>query len=202
MINLDELIYSYRYIKGMVRRVEKELDDNYDNLSNPEIYNKESDLHGLNKTMEELSRKISTIKKNAIKADLVKATITTSNIDTFIFDKSIRHDNNIVELKTRVIGRFTFNINGNEIVKEGEYLLSFNDDYIESGKVFISIKNDTNYIVTIPENTRWFFIDDVAKDKAEEFRNNIKEQKIATLFSTPNYFLVKILTIIIINIYL
>lgn len=175
MINLDELIYSYKYIKGMVRRVEKDLDDNYGNLSNPEIYNKESDLHGLNKTMEELFRKISVIKKNAIKADLVKATITTNNIDTFIFDKSIRHDNNIVELKTRVIGRFTFNINGNEVVKEGEYLLSFNDDYIESGKVFISIKNDTNYIVTIPEDTRWFFIDDVAKDKAEEFRNNIKE---------------------------
>ena len=173
MINLNELIYSYRYIKGMVRRVEKELDDNYDNLSNPEIYNKESDLHGLNKTMEELYRKISVIKKNAIKADLVKATITTSNIDTFIFDKNIRHDNNIVELKSKVIGRFTFNILGAEIVKEGEYLLSFSDNYIESGEVFISIKNDTNYIVTIPEDTRWFFIDDVDKDKAKEFRNNI-----------------------------
>lgn len=175
MINLDELIYSYKYIKGMVKRVERELDDNYGNLSNPEIHNKESDLHGLHKTMEELSRKISVIKKKAIKADLVKATITTNNIDTFIFDKSIRHDNNIVELKNRVIGRFTFNILGAEIVKEGEYLLSFDDDYIKSGKVFISIKNDTNYIVTIPEDTRWFFIDDVAKDKAEEFRNNIKE---------------------------
>lgn len=173
MINLDELIYSYRYVKGMINRIEKDLDDNYDNLSTPEIHNKESDLHGLNKTMEELSKKISVIKKNAIKADLVKATITTNKIDTFIFDKSIRHDNNIVELKNRVIGRFTFNINGNEIVREGEYLLSFNDDYIESGKVFISIKNDTNYIVTIPEDTRWFFIDNVAKDKAREFRNNI-----------------------------
>ena len=145
MINLDELIYSYRYIKGMVRRVEKDLDDNHDNLSTTEIYSKE--------------------------ADLVKATITKNNIDTFIFDKSIRHDNNIVELKNKVIGRFTFNINGNEVVREDEYLLSFNDDYIESGKVFISIKNDTNYIVTIPEDTRWFFIDDVDKDKAEEFRN-------------------------------
>ena len=171
MINLDELIYSYRYIKEMIRRVERELDDNYGNLSTPEIYNKQSDLHGLYKTMEELSKKINVVKKNAIKADLVKATITTNKIDTFIFDKSIRHDNNIVELKNRVIGRFTFNINGNEVVREGEYLLSFNDDYIESGKVFISIKNDTNYIVTIPEDTRWFFIDDVAKDKAEEFRN-------------------------------
>ena len=173
MINLDELIYSYKYIKGMVRRIEKELDDNYDNLSTPEIHNKESDLHGLNKTMGELYKKISVIKKNAIKADLVKATITKNNIDTFIFDKSIRHDNNIVELKTRLIGRFTFNINGNEIVKEGEYLLSFNDDYIKSGEVFISIKNDTNYIVTIPEDTRWFFIDNVDKDKAREFRDNI-----------------------------
>ena len=173
MINLDELIYSCKYIKGMIRRVEKDLDDNYGNLSTPEIYNKESDLNGLYKTMEELSKKINVIKKNAIKADLVKATITKNNIDTFIFDKSIRHDNNIVELKNRVIGRFTFNINGNEIVKEGEYLLSFDDDYIESGRVFISIKNDTNYIVTIPEDTRWFFIDDVAKDKAKEFRNNI-----------------------------
>lgn len=171
MINLDELIYSYRYVKGMIRRVERELDDNYDNLSTPEIYNKQSDLHGLYKTMEELSKKINVIKKNAIKADLVKATITTNKIDTFIFDKSIRHDNNIVELKNRVIGRFTFSINGNEVVREGEYLLSFNDDYIESGKVFISIKNDTNYIVTIPEDTRWFFIDDVDKDKAKEFRN-------------------------------
>lgn len=172
MINLDELIYSYRYIKGMIGRVERELDDTYDNLSTNEIYNKESDLHGLYKTMEELFKKISVIKKNAIKADLVKATITTNNIDTFIFDKSIRHDNNIVELKNRVIGKFTFKINGNKVVKEGEYLLSFSDDYIESGKVFISIKNDTNYIVTIPEDTRWFFIDDVAKEKAEEFRNN------------------------------
>ena len=130
MINLDELIYSYRYVKGMVRRVERELDDDYGNLSTLEIYNKQSDLHGLYKTMEELSKKINVIKKNAIKADLVKATITTN-----------------------------------------KYLLSFNDDYIESGKVFISIKNDTNYIVTIPEDTRWFFIDDVDKDKAEEFRN-------------------------------
>ena len=173
MINLDELIYSYRYIKGMIKRVEKELDDNYDNLSNPEIYNKESDLHGLNKTMGELYKKISVIKKNAVKADLVKTTITTNKMDTFIFDKSIRHDNNIVELKTRVIGRFIFNINGNEVVKEGEYLLSFNDDYIKSGEVFISIKNDTNYLVTIPEDSRWFFIDDVDKDKAREFRNNI-----------------------------
>ena len=172
MINLDELIYSYRYIKGMITRVEKDLDDNHDNLSTPEIYNKESDLHGLNKTMVELYKKISIIKKNAVKANLVKATITTNNMDTFIFDKSIRHDNNIVELKNRVIGRFTFNINGNEIVKEGEYLLSFDDNYIKSGEVFISIKNDTNYIVTIPEDSRWFFIDDVAKDKAEEFRNN------------------------------
>lgn len=177
MINLDELIYSYKYIKGMIKRIKKDLDDKdlYDNLSATEIYSKEADFHGLYKTMEELSRKISVIKKKAIKADLVKATITTNNIDTFIFDKSIRHDNNIVELKNRVIGRFTFNILGAEIVKEGEYLLSFDDNYIESGKVFISIKNDTNYIVTIPEDTRWFFIDDVAKDKAEEFRNNIKE---------------------------
>ena len=171
MINLDELIYSYRYIKRIIRRVEKDLDGNHDNLSTTEIYSKEADLLSLNKTMGELYKKISVIKKNAIKADLVKATITTNKIDTFIFDKSIRHDNNIVELKNRVIGRFTFNINGNEVVREGEYLLSFNDDYIESGKVFISIKNDTNYIVTIPEDTRWFFIDDVAKDKAEEFRN-------------------------------
>ena len=173
MINLDELIYSYRYIKGMVRRVVKDLDDNHDNLSTTEIYNKQSDLHGLYKTMEELSKKISVIKNNAIKADLVKAAITTNKIDTFVFDKSIRHDNNIVELKNRVIGIFIFNINGNEVVREGEYLLSFNDDYIKSGKVFISIKNDTNYIVTIPEDTRWFFIDDVDKDKAKEFRNNI-----------------------------
>ena len=174
MINLDELIYSYKYIKGMIKRIEKDLDDDtYDNLSATEIYSKEADLHGLHKTMEKLYKKIDVIMKNAIKADLVKATITTSNIDTFIFDKSIRHDNNIVELKNRVIGRFTFNINGNEIVKEGEYLLSFNKNYIKSGKVFISIKNDNNYIVTIPEDTRWFFIDDVAKDKAEEFRNNI-----------------------------
>ena len=174
MTNLDELIYSYKYIKGMIKRIEKDLDDDtYDNLSATEIYSKEANLHGLHKTMEKLYKKIDVIMKNAIKADLVKATITTSNIDTFIFDKSIRHDNNIVELKNRVIGRFTFNINDNEIVKEGEYLLSFDDDYIESGRVFISIKNDTNYIVTIPEDTRWFFIDDVAKDKAEEFRNNI-----------------------------
>ena len=98
MINLDELIYSYRYVKGMIRRVERELDDNYDNLSTPEIYNKQSDLHGLYNTMEELSKKINVIKKNTIKSDLVKATITTNKIDTFIFDKSIRHDNNIVEL--------------------------------------------------------------------------------------------------------
>ena len=173
MINLDELIYSYRYVKEMIRRVERDLDDNYDNLSTPEIYNKQSDLHGLYKTMEELFKKINVVKKNAIKADLVKATITTNKIDTFIFDKSIRHDNNIIELKNRVIGRFTFSINGNEVVREGEYLLSFNNDYIKSGKVFISIKNDTNYIVTIPEDTRWFFIDDVDKDKAKEFRNNI-----------------------------
>lgn len=174
MINLDELIYSYKYIKGMIKRIEKDLDDDtYDNLSATEIYSKEANLHGLHKTMEKLYKKIDVIMKNAIKADLVKATITTSNIDTFIFDKSIRHDNNIVELKSKVIGRFTFNINGNEIVKEGEYLLSFNKNYIKSGKVFISIKNDNNYIVTIPEDTRWFFIDDVAKDKAEEFRNNI-----------------------------
>ena len=173
MINLDELIYSYRYIKRIIRRVEKDLDGNHDNLSTTEIYSKEADLLSLNKTMGELYKKISVIKKNAIKADLVKATITTNKIDTFIFDKSIRHDNNIVELKNRVIGRFTFNINGNEVVREDEYLLSFNDDYIESGKVFISIKNDTNYIVTIPEDTRWFFIDNVAKDKAKEFRNNI-----------------------------
>ena len=176
MINLDELIYSYRYVKGMVKRIKKELnDDTYDNLTPSEIYSRKANLHGLHKTMEELSRKIRQIKKKAIKADLVKATITTSNIDTFIFDKSIRHDNNIVELTNRIIGRFTFNINGNEVVKEGEYLLSFNKNYIKSGKVFISIKNDTNYIVTIPEDTRWFFIDDVAKDKAAEFRNNIKE---------------------------
>ena len=171
MINLDELIYSYRYIKRIIRRVEKDLDGNHDNLSTTEIYSKEADLLSLNKTMGELYKKISVIKKNAIKADLVKATITTNKIDTFIFDKSIRHDNNIVELKNRVIGRFTFNINGNEVVREDEYLLSFNDDYIESGKVFISIKNDTNYIVTISEDTRWFFIDNVDKDKAEEFRN-------------------------------
>lgn len=58
MINLDELIYSYRYIKGMVRRVERELDDTYDNLSTNEICNKESDLRGLYKTMEELLRKL------------------------------------------------------------------------------------------------------------------------------------------------
>lgn len=176
MINLDELIYSYKYIKGMIKRIEKDFDDGtYDNLTPSDIYSNEVDLHGLHKTMEELSRKISVIKKKAIKADLVKATITKNDIDTFIFDKSIRHDNNIVELKNRVIGRFTFNILGAEIVKEGEYLLSFDDNYIKSGEVFISIKNDTNYIVTIPEDTRWFFIDDVAKDKAEEFRNNIKE---------------------------
>lgn len=173
MINLNELIYSYRYIKRIIERIERDLDDNHDNLSTTEIYNKEADLHGLNKTMGELYKKIDVIRKNAIKADLVKATITTNNIDTFIFDKSIRHDNNIVELKNRVIGRFTFNINGNEVIKEGEYLLSFNDNYIESGEVFISIKNDANYIVTIPEDTRWFFIDDIDKDKAREFRNNI-----------------------------
>lgn len=176
MINLDELIYSYKYIKGMIEKIKKDLDDDtYDNLSATEIYSKEADLHGLHKTMGELYRKISVIKKKAIKADLVKATIITNNIDTFIFDKSIRHDNNIVELTNKIVGKFTFNILGAEIVKEGEYLLSFDDDYIKSGKVFISIKNDTNYIVTIPEDTRWFFIDDVAKDKAEEFRNNIKE---------------------------
>lgn len=175
MTNLDALIYSYKYVKGMIKRIEKESDDKFDNLSVTEKYSEEADLYSLRKTMGELSRKISVVKKKAIKADLVKATITTNNIDTFIFDKSIRHDNNIVELKNRVIGRFTFNILGAEIVKEGEYLLSFDDNYIESGEVFISIKNDTNYIVTIPEDTRWFFIDDVAKDKAEEFRNNIKE---------------------------
>lgn len=175
MTNLDALIYSYKYVKGMIKRIEKESDDKYINLSVTEKYSEEADLYSLRKTMGELSRKISVVKKKAIKADLVKATITTNNIDTFIFDKSIRHDNNIVELKNRVIGRFTFNILGAEIVKEGEYLLSFDDNYIKSGEVFISIKNDTNYIVTIPEDTRWFFIDDVAKDKAEEFRNNIKE---------------------------
>lgn len=175
MTNLDSLIYSYKYIKGMIKRIEKDSDDKYNNLSVTEIYSEEADLYSLRKTMGELSRKISVVKKKAIKADLVKATITTNNIDTFIFDKSIRHDNNIVELKNRVTGRFTFNILGAEIVKEGEYLLSFDDNYIKSGEVFISIKNDTNYIVTIPEDTRWFFIDDVAKDKAEEFRNNIKE---------------------------
>ena len=181
MTNLDELIYSYKYIKGMIEKIEKDLDDNpdtYDNLSINDIndiYSKEANLYGLHKTMEELSRKISVIKKKAIKADLIKATIITNNIDTFIFDKSIRHDNNIVKLTNRVIGRFKFNILGAEIVKEGEYLLSFDDDYIKSGKVFISIKNDTNYIVTIPEDTRWFFIDDVDKTRAEEFRNNIKE---------------------------
>lgn len=176
MTNLDELIYSYKYIKEMIKRIEKDFDDGtYDNLTPSEIYSNEADLHNLHKTMGKLSREISVIKKKAIKADLVKATITTNNIDTFIFDKSIRHDNNIVELTNRVIGRFTFNIMGAEIVKEGEYLLSFDDNYIKSGEVFISIKNDTNYIVTIPEDTRWFFIDDVAKDKAEEFRNNIKE---------------------------
>lgn len=177
MINLDELIYSYKYIKGMIEKIKKDLDDKdtYDNLSVNDIYSKEANLHGLHKTMKELYRKINVIKKKAIKADLVKATITTNNIDTFLFDKSIRHDNNIVELTNKIIGKFTFNILGAEIVKEGEYLLSFDDDYIKSGKVFISIKNDTNYIVTIPEDTRWFFIDDVAKDKAEEFRNNIKE---------------------------
>lgn len=175
MTNLNELIYSYKYIKGMIEKIEKDLnDDVYDNLTPSEIYAKEANLHGLHKTMEKLYKKIDAIMKNAIRADLVKATITTSNIDTFIFDKSIRHDNNIVELKNRVIGRFTFKINGNEVVKEGEYLLSFNKNYIKSGKVFISM-NDNNYIVTIPEDTRWFFIDDVAKDKAQEFRNNIKE---------------------------
>lgn len=176
MTNLNELIYSYKYIKEMIEKIEKDLnDDVYDNLTPSEVYAKEANLHGLHKIMEKLYKKVNAIMNNAIKADLVKATITTSNIDTFIFDKNIRHDNNIVELKSRVIGRFTFNINGNEVVKEGEYLLSFYDDYIESGKVFISIKNDNNYIVTIPEDTRWFFIDDVAKDKAAEFRNNIKE---------------------------
>lgn len=170
MTNLDALIYSYKYVKEMIKRIEKDSDDKYDNLSVTEKYSEEADLYSLRKTMGELSRKISVVKKKAIKADLVKATITTNNIDTFIFDKSIRHDNNIVELTNRVIGRFTFNILGAEIVKEGEYLLSFDDNYIKSGEVFISIKNDTNYIVTIPEDTRWFFIDDVAKDKAEEFR--------------------------------
>lgn len=175
MTNLNELIYSYKYIKGMIEKIEKDLNgDVYDNLTPSETYAKEANLYGLHKTMEKLCKKIDVIMKNAIKADLIKATITTSNIDTFIFDKSIRHDNNIVELKNRVIGRFTFKINGNEVVKEGEYLLSFNKNYIKSGKVFISM-NDNNYIVTIPEDTRWFFIDDVAKDKAEEFRNNIKE---------------------------
>lgn len=175
MTNLNELIYSYKYIKGMIEKIEKDLNgDVYDNLTPSETYAKEANLYGLHKTMEKLCKKIDAIMKNAIKADLIKATITTSNIDTFIFDKSIRHDNNIVELKNRVIGRFTFKINGNEVVKEGEYLLSFNKNYIKSGKVFISM-NDNNYIVTIPEDTRWFFIDDVAKDKAEEFRNNIKE---------------------------
>lgn len=175
MTNLNELIYSYKYIKGMIEKIEKDLNgDVYDNLTPSETYAKEANLYGLHKTMEKLCKKIDAIMKNAIRADLVKATITTSNIDTFIFDKSIRHDNNIVELKNRVIGKFTFKINGNEVVKEGEYLLSFNKNYIKSGKVFISM-NDNNYIVTIPEDTRWFFIDDVAKDKAEEFRNNIKE---------------------------
>lgn len=175
MTNLNELIYSYKYIKGMIEKIEKDLNgDVYDNLTPSETYAKEANLYGLHKTMEKLCKKIDAIMKNAIKADLIKATITTSNIDTFIFDKSIRHDNNIVELKNRIIGRFTFKINGNEVVKEGEYLLSFNKNYIKSGKVFISM-NDNNYIVTIPEDTRWFFIDDVAKDKAEEFRNNIKE---------------------------
>ena len=145
MINLDELIYSYRYIKGMITRVEKDLDDNHDNLSTTEIYSKEADLHGLNKTMEELSKKINVIKNNAIKANLVKATITTNKIDTFIFDKSIRHDNNIIELKNRVIGRFTFSINGNEVVREGEYLLSFNDDYIK----FLGNRSDVNNLLQV-----------------------------------------------------
>lgn len=58
MINLDELIYSYRYVKGMVKRIEKDLDDNYDNLSTPEIHNKESDIHGLNKTMGNFIRRL------------------------------------------------------------------------------------------------------------------------------------------------
>ena len=52
MINVDDLIYSYRSIDGMVRRVQRDLDDNYDNLSTPEIYNKQSDLHGLYMTRE------------------------------------------------------------------------------------------------------------------------------------------------------
>ena len=38
MINLDNLIYSDRYIKEMIRRVERDLDDNYDNLSTPNIF--------------------------------------------------------------------------------------------------------------------------------------------------------------------
>lgn len=36
----------------------RELDDTYDNLSTNEICNKESDLRGLYKTMEELLRKL------------------------------------------------------------------------------------------------------------------------------------------------
>lgn len=103
MTNLNELIYSYKYIKGMIEKIEKDLnDDVYDNLTPSETYAKEANLYGLHKTMEKLCKKIDAIMKNAIRADLVKATITTSNIDTFIFDKSIRHDNNIVELKSRV----------------------------------------------------------------------------------------------------
>ena len=50
--------------KGMITRVEKDLDDNHDNLSTTEIYSKEADLLGLNKTMGELYKKINVIDKD------------------------------------------------------------------------------------------------------------------------------------------
>lgn len=50
--------------------------------------------------------------------------------------------------------------------------LIYSYKYIK-GMIRVKRELDDNYIVTIPEDTRWFFIDDVAKDKAKEFRNNI-----------------------------
>ena len=50
--------------KGMITRVAKDLDDNHDNPSTTEIYSKEADLLGLNKTKGELYKKINEIEKD------------------------------------------------------------------------------------------------------------------------------------------
>lgn len=57
MTNLDELIYSYKYIKEMIKRIEKDFDDGtYNNLTPSEIYSNEADLHNLHKTMGKLRK--------------------------------------------------------------------------------------------------------------------------------------------------